>query len=136
MVTIFMWGTDVERAAIWGEDGRVLCGSCLLAETPLLRLRGLLGRRPLARGEGLLLRPAGAVHTSFMRCPIDVVFLDKELRVLGVRERLAPWRTAGRRKARAVLELAAGEAAAWQLRAGERVRVVVPGSCGAENAAG
>jgi uncharacterized membrane protein (UPF0127 family) len=45
-----------------------------------------------------------------MRFPIDAIFLDRELRVLAVRRALGPWRVAGRRGTRGVLELAAGEA--------------------------
>jgi uncharacterized membrane protein (UPF0127 family) len=72
-------------------------------------MRGLLGRRDLPRGEGILLRPAASVHTFFMRFPIDVVFLDRDDVVVGIEPHLRPWRTAGRRGAKAVLELAAGE---------------------------
>ena len=84
-------------------------------------MRGLLGRRGLEPGEGLLLRPAASVHTFFMRFAIDVVFLDREQRVLKVVERLGPWRTSGCRGARAVVELAAGEAARAGFRVGERL---------------
>jgi uncharacterized membrane protein (UPF0127 family) len=59
-------------------------------------MRGLLGRRSLSAGEGLLLRPAAAIHTAFMRFAIDAVFLDREGVVLRVAHDLAPWRTAGR----------------------------------------
>jgi uncharacterized membrane protein (UPF0127 family) len=87
------------------------------------RTRGLLGRRSLEPGEGLLLRPAGSVHTMFMRFPIDVVFLDEELRVLAVAEAVRPWRVKARRGARAVLELGAGEAARQGITEGERLRI-------------
>jgi uncharacterized membrane protein (UPF0127 family) len=53
-----------------------------------------------------------------MRFPIDAVFLDADLRVIGVSPDLAPWRVAARRGARAVLELAAGEAARRRLETG------------------
>src|SRR5436190_17741234 len=62
---------------------------CLVAETYVARLRGLLGRR-LKAGEGLLLVPCSAVHTFFMRYPIDVVFLDRELRAVRVRSTRSP----------------------------------------------
>src|SRR5207249_5589534 len=55
------------------ENGDVICEHCLLADTPWTRLRGLLGRRGLGADEGLLLRPAGSVHTLFMRFRIDVI---------------------------------------------------------------
>jgi hypothetical protein len=79
-----------------------------LADTALARVRGLLGRSSLATGEGILLRPASSVHTAFMRFAIDVVFLDRDLRVLKIASHLRPWRTAARRKAHAVLELRGG----------------------------
>ena len=59
-----------------------------------------------------MLRPASAVHTYFMRFPIDVVFLDRALVVLGIADELDPWRAASRRGAKAVLELPAGESCA------------------------
>ncbi|HEX6131429.1 MAG TPA: DUF192 domain-containing protein, partial [Actinomycetota bacterium] len=92
------------------QGGGVVCDRCTVADRAPARMRGLLGRKGLPSGEGLLLRPAGSVHTAFMRFPIDVVFLDRELTVVDVVPALPPWRTAARRGAKAVLELAAGEA--------------------------
>ena len=103
------------------ENGRVVCPRCAVADNPWTRLRGLLGRGVLEPGEGLLIRPAGSVHTFFMRFAIDVVWLDRDLRVLDVRPNLQPWRMAGRRGARAALELAAGECERVGLRAGDRL---------------
>ena len=94
-----------------------------LADRPLVRMRGLMGRGGLPAGEGLLLRPAPSIHTAFMRFPIDAVFLDRSLRVLAVVERLRPWRTASKRAARAVLELPAGEAARRDVRVGDRLEL-------------
>jgi uncharacterized protein len=82
-----------------------------LADSPLPRMRGLMGAPGLPAGEGLLLTPAPAIHTAFMRFPIDALFLDANMRVVEIVEGLAPWRIASQRKARAVLELAAGECA-------------------------
>ena len=59
-----------------------------------------------------------------MRFPIDVVFLDWGLKVIDVVEGLRPWRAAGRRRARAVLELALGEARRRDVRAGDRLKLV------------
>ena len=90
--------------------GTVACERCVVADRVPARMRGLLGRSGLAAGEGLLLRPAGAIHTHFMRFEIDAVFLDRDLRVVDVRSALRPWRMARKRGAKAVLELRAGEA--------------------------
>jgi uncharacterized protein len=101
--------------------GRAVCERCLVAARPIARARGLLGRAGLDAGEGLLLRPASAIHTWFMRFPIDAVFLDDELRVLRVAPGLKPWRTAGCRGARAVLELSSGECERRGVRPGDRL---------------
>jgi uncharacterized membrane protein (UPF0127 family) len=92
-----------------------------VADTPLARMKGLLGRRSLDAGEGLLLQPAGSVHTAFMRFAIDVVFLDRDFRVLRVAPRVPPWRLVGQRGAKAVLELSAGAAERAGLAPGVQV---------------
>ena len=101
------------------ENGDVVCDRCVVAASPFSRMKGLLGRSELRSGEGLLLRPASAIHTFFMRFPIDAVFLDREWRVVGIADEVAPWRTAARKGAKAVLELPAGESARRGLRPGD-----------------
>ena len=102
---------------------RVVCASCSVADTAWARLRGLMGRRGLEPGEGLLLRPSGSVHTCFMRFAIDIVFLDRELCVLGVSPAVRPWRLRVQRGARVVLELPAGEAERVGIAAGDQLTV-------------
>lgn len=80
-----------------------------MADTPFARMKGLLGRKDLGAGQGLLIRRTWSVHTLFMRFPIDVVFLDRDMRILSIRVNLKPWRAAARRGATSVLELPAGE---------------------------
>lgn len=99
----------------------VVCDSCVVADSPLLRLRGLLGRPELTDGEGLLLRPSGSIHTWFMRFPIDAVFLNRDLEVVHIAAGIGPWRMARGRKARAVLELAAGQAVRRGIEVGDRL---------------
>jgi uncharacterized membrane protein (UPF0127 family) len=110
-----------QTAVVKLDDGALVCGECAVADTFATRLRGLLGRPSLPHGEGVLLRPAGSIHTWFMRFPIDAVFLDRELRVMRIASELGPWRTARRKHARAVLELAAGEAERRHIQVGERL---------------
>ncbi len=98
-----------------------MCERCEDAARPLARLKGLLGRRTLGRDEGIFLRPASSVHTAFMRFPIDAVFVDEEGHVLKVTAGLRPWRAAGCRGARAVLELSSGESERRGVRPGDRL---------------
>jgi uncharacterized protein len=111
----------VAEIALRREDGSLVCERCVLADTALTRSRGLLGRRDLASGEGILLKPASSVHMAFMRFAIDAVFLDRDLCVLKIAADLKPWRAAGKRGAKAVLEIPAGEAARRGLSVGDRL---------------
>ena len=74
-----------------------------------------MGRPSLALDEGVLFTRTGSIHMFFMRFPIDAVFCDRDLRVLHVVSDLQPWRTAGKRGAKSVLELHAGGAAGVQV---------------------
>jgi uncharacterized protein len=112
-------------AVVRKADGTVVCGRCTVAERPVDRMRGLIGRSGLAPDEGMLFRRAGSIHTFLMRFPLDVVFCDAELRVLKVVPSLRPWRTAGAKGAKVTIELAAGAAA--DVQTGDRlVLEVVP----------
>ena len=81
------------------------------------RGRGLLGRTSLdpdeglwiVLGEGLWIVPCPTIHTFFMKFPIDVVFLDKNLKAVRVLEGMKPWRLSPWvYSAASVLELAGG----------------------------
>ena len=112
------------RVARIESDGGVVCERCVVADSFRLRLRGLMGRKSVGSDEGLLLVGSPSIHTSFMRFPIDAVFLDRELVVLRVVPRLRPWRAAMRRGSKLVLELAAGESDRRGIRPGEQLTLV------------
>ena len=110
-------------------DGTVVCGRCVVASSPWRRMRGLLGLRELGTGEGILLRPASAIHCWFMRFAIDAVFLrkagpDGSREVLATHRNVRPW--VGLvplvRHADGVLELPAGTIEATGTQPGDRVR--------------
>jgi uncharacterized membrane protein (UPF0127 family) len=93
----------------------VTCGGVLLggrirvASTFGARLLGLMFHKSLPEGSGLLLAPCSSIHMCFMRMALDIVYLDKERRVLGVQKGLKPWRLGRAAKGTAmVLELPAG----------------------------
>ena len=74
-----MPGRNPPFVIVTKDDGAIVCERCTVAATPLSRMKGLLGRRDLPPGDGLLLRPASSIHMLFMRFAIDAVFLDKRL---------------------------------------------------------
>jgi uncharacterized membrane protein (UPF0127 family) len=63
-----------------------------LANTFWLRLRGLLGASPLQKGEGLILAGEKSIHTLFMKFPIDVVYVDKNYKIIRADANMAPYR--------------------------------------------
>jgi len=109
----------VRVAKLKKDDGTMVCERCAIADSPLTRMRGLLGRASLAPDEGMLFRPAGSIHMLFMRFAIDAVFCDRELRVLKVARDVQPWKVAAAKGAKVVIELASGAAAT--IEAGDRL---------------
>ena len=111
----------MQHARLLTADGRELA-RVELATTARQRARGLLGRSALASGSALWLAPTRSIHTVGMRFPIDVVYLDRDSRVVAIRERVAPWRvTWGGWRARGVLEFAAGEVARLAITRGQQL---------------
>jgi hypothetical protein len=118
------------------REGTVVCPRARVAENPLSRLRGLLGRASLPAGEGMLFRGESSIHSAFMRFRFDAVFMDRELRVVGLAERIPPWRVRGARGARNVLELAAGEIERTGVTIGDQLAEVESGSVDASEQSG
>lgn len=87
------------------------------------RAIGLMGRRDLPPDEALWLSPCSAIHTFFMRFPIDALFHAADGTLLRVATDVRPGRWNIRaRGAAGVIELRAGAPAAARLRVGDRLR--------------
>ncbi len=87
------------------------------------RLRGMIGRRFTAGEFDAMVFPrCGAVHSWWMTMPIDLVFLDRESRVVRLRGNFRPWQLpAGCRRAVTVIELPAGTIERTACRIGHRI---------------
>lgn len=72
--------------------GRTLAARVTKADDAASRSKGLLGRESLDEGEGMWIVPCPMIHTFFMKFPIDVLFLKRDLTVARVIEGLGPWR--------------------------------------------
>lgn len=70
----------------------LLASEAKVADSLFKRLKGLLGKRELLKGEALILKPCNSIHTFFMRFPIDVLFVSKDNRVIKAILRLKPFR--------------------------------------------
>lgn len=63
-----------------------------VADSILSRLVGLLGKRSLKPDSGVWIVPSNAIHTIGMLFPFDAVLIDKDFKVVGIRELLKPFR--------------------------------------------
>ena len=74
------------------DAAKCLARSPVTALSAAMRLRGMIGRRFDQGMDAMIFPRCGAVHTFFMRIPLDVLFLDEKGIVAGVVRDLPPWR--------------------------------------------
>lgn len=73
------------------------------------RLIGLMFKDDIDTNEGIIIRPCNSIHTFFMKFPIDVVFLTKDLKIVKIYRDLKPWKMTGISfKTKDVLEIKGG----------------------------
>jgi len=116
------WRDGRGQLVVHGSGGVPVSVPLEIAASYRARTKGLLGRD---RVDGaILLSPANSVHTFRMRIPIDVAYLDRDLRVIAVRT-MRPGRLGMPRiRSRHVVEAEARVMAGWGLRVGARVEVM------------
>jgi|SRR6185312_4786994 len=108
---------NTTRSTVLGSRIRVADGS-------LSRAIGLLGQRSLAPDSGLLIVPSQGVHTIGMQFAIDVIFLDRDWRVVYLRESMPPFRaTRLCWRARGVVELPPGTIAQTSTALGDELEM-------------
>lgn len=114
-----------ETVTVHNATKNVVLGDRIkIAETSLSRIVGLLGQRSLEPGSGLIIFPSQAIHTVAMRFAIDVIFLDRNWRVVRLRSAMVPYRLTGICwKARCVLELPVGVIATTSTSVGDQLSV-------------
>ncbi len=98
-----------------------VAGRVEVARNSAARRSGLLGKQSLAPGEGLWLAPCEAIHTCFMRFAIDLIYLDRQLRVKKIRAAVPPWRFSACLSAHSVLELGPWTAHMTNTRPGDQL---------------
>jgi len=72
------------------RDGILISKKALLADTFLSRLIGLTFRKTMPEDEALIFYKAPAIHTFFMRFSFDLVFLDRENKIMRICESIKP----------------------------------------------
>jgi uncharacterized membrane protein (UPF0127 family) len=102
------------------DRGTVLVTRGRLADGLASRFFGLMGRKGVADGGGLLITKSSSIHSFFMRFRFDAIFIDRENRVVKVVPAMRQWWVAfGGKGAKDVLELPAGVAERTGTRPGD-----------------
>jgi len=70
----------------------LIISNCKIADNFVLRILGLLPYKTLSENEGLLLKPSNSIHTFFMRMTIDVIFIDKNNKIIKIYHEVKPFR--------------------------------------------
>ncbi len=91
------------------------------------RRTGLLRHESFPDGSAMLIAPTNAVHTFFMKFPIDIAFVTRDGRVVKACEAVRPWRIAIGFGAYAVVELPAGTLRRSETMAGDTLAIVPAG---------
>ena len=94
-----------------------------VADTFWLRLKGLLGSAPLKKQEGLILVGEKSIHTWFMGFPIDVLYVDKDFKVIRADEAMGPYRLGSFiSKSAYILEMPIGTIMTTQTTVGDQLK--------------
>jgi hypothetical protein len=112
-----------ECVLVDAKRGSVLASRVESAFDSQTRKKGLLGRETIVADYALIIAPSNAVHTWFMRAPIDVVFVSRDGTVTKTRRGVKPWRIIGSLRAFAVIEAAEGLIDRHGLQPGDVVAV-------------
>lgn len=106
------------------RENKILAQNITVADGLWSRMKGLLGKKRLSKGDGLLLSPCTSVHTFFMKFPIDVIFLDRNNKVIRLYKNLKPNRlTQIHFRAKKAIEFSAGMANKWKLAEGHTLKL-------------
>ena len=101
-----------------------LATNVIVADNLFTRMKGLLGKKELPKGEALWIKPCFSVHTCFMKFSIDVIFLDRKNLVIATIKDLKPHRlTRLYPHSFSVLELPVGTIDASNTELGDEIEI-------------
>ncbi len=88
------------------------------------RGKGLIGRRSLPDGFGLVIKPCGSIHMFFMSIELDVAHVDRDGRIVKILHGIKPWRLGPIvLRSKWVIELPAGTAQVTGMQVGDVIEL-------------
>jgi uncharacterized membrane protein (UPF0127 family) len=107
------------------NNGKCIADQVEIAQSLFQRMVGLLGRSKMVDGSGLYFPGCRSIHSFFMKISIDVLFLDKELKITKMISCLRPYRLAfSPLKTKHTLELSCGALKELQLKVGDTILLI------------
>jgi uncharacterized protein len=104
---------------------KIIVEKAEIADTFLSRLIGLLNREALLRNDALIITRCNSIHMFFMRFPIDVVFIDRDYKVVGLVQNIKPFRISRIfPKSHSVIELASGSILENNIHLGDQIEFI------------
>ncbi|MCU0666755.1 MAG: DUF192 domain-containing protein [Candidatus Omnitrophica bacterium] len=105
-------------------SGVCLAQNAAVADSLFSRMKGLLGKESLSYGQALILQPCNSVHTFFMKFSLDLIFVNKENRIIKIIANLKPWRLSGvYLQAAYVIEFPAGSLVSSESKEGDTILI-------------
>jgi len=102
----------------------ILADNATLAQTILTRLKGLIFKIELKKGQALIIKPCNSIHTFFMRFKIDVLFVSSENKVIKIYKGMKPFRvTSVYLKSAFVIEFPSGIATATNTEESDQLSI-------------
>jgi uncharacterized membrane protein (UPF0127 family) len=106
--------------------GETVAHEIKVADSFWTRFRGLMLRRRLPEGEGMLFKfnnpGRHSIHMFFMRFPIDLVYLNSDFIVVELKERIKPWRIyRPKNKVSYLVELPVGTIEGAKIKIGHKI---------------
>jgi uncharacterized membrane protein (UPF0127 family) len=74
------------------KSGVIICHKMVVANNLIERMKGLMFSTALPDCDGFLIQPCNSIHTFFMLYSLDILFLDKDFKVVNIIYNLKPWR--------------------------------------------
>lgn len=88
------------------------------------RLKGLMFDKRLKSQSGVHIKPCPSIHTFFMKFPIDIIYIDKEMRIVGLEQSLDPGKFGKRFKnVHSVIELETGRILELGITVGQTLKI-------------
>ena len=101
----------------------IIAHHSVLADTFYRRLKGLLGTTALPHGEGFIIKPCSSVHTFGMKYSIDVLFVDKNHKIIKKNENMRPGQVSMAFGSSYVIELPAGTIGQTECMIGDEIKL-------------